>query len=64
MSDSRIDLDQIEKTALHDGVIPAQQAHAMVAELRHLRARLDALDLREGSGAAAEPEEAGWAPIG
>jgi hypothetical protein len=64
MSDSRIDLDQIEKTALRDGTIPAQQAHAMVAELRHLRAQVDALDLREGADAAAEPEEAGWAPIG
>ncbi|MFN8148611.1 MAG: hypothetical protein U0R76_14250 [Candidatus Nanopelagicales bacterium] len=64
MSDSRIDLDQIEKTALRDGVIPAQQAHALVAELRRLRAEVDALDLREPAPAEAQPEEAGWAPIG
>ncbi len=64
MSDSRIDLDAIDAAALRDGTIPAQQAHALVAELRHLRARLDALNLRETVPTEPEPEEAGWAPIG
>ena len=45
-------------------MIPAQQAHALVAELRRLRAQVDALDLRESAPAEAQPEEAGWAPIG
>jgi hypothetical protein len=64
MSDPRIDLDAIDAAALRDGTIPAQQAHALVAELRHLRAQIDALDLRESSGERGEPEEAGWASIG
>ncbi|MFN8157618.1 MAG: hypothetical protein U0R68_09375 [Candidatus Nanopelagicales bacterium] len=64
MSDSRLDLDAIDAAALRDGTIPAQQAHALVAELRHLRAQVDALDLRESGSTSGEPEEAGWASIG
>jgi hypothetical protein len=64
MSDSRLDLDAIDAAALRDGTIPAQQAHALVAELRHLRAQVDALDLRQASTTSGEPEEAGWASIG
>lgn len=64
MSDPRIDLDAIDAAALRDGTIPAQQAHALVAELRLLRAQVDALDLRPGSAPSGEPEEAGWASIG
>lgn len=64
MSDPRLDLDAIDAAALRDGTIPAQQAHALVAELRHLRAQVDASDLRERTSDGSEPEEAGWASIG
>ena len=64
MSDPRLDLDAIEARALRDGTIPAQQAHALVAEVRQLRQQLAALDLREREPADGEPEEAGWASIG
>jgi hypothetical protein len=64
MNSTALDLNAIEAAALHDGTVPAAQAHALIAEVRLLRQQLAASERGEPVPEKLGPEEAGWASVG